>query len=349
MTRRADSAILPARGCAPSPGAGSWRWRGEGDVKRMLALRFAAIWLGLLAAASTSPARAGDGGVVAVDALEVFDEPDETSYSSATLRRGVRVSVVAGGKGGWLAIEPPEEALDWVAQHAIRESGDGRAEVVADDAPLRSGRSEARMPGPPRPSLPGGSLVELLDLPSITLTQGRATIAWRAIRPPLGEVRYVRAEGIRRDPGHLSPGSRASPEPPASMSPTEVVATGPPGDDPIEEAARRFDEAVARSRRHDHEVDQIRARLMKARTTVDRGYDAKGYLQASSRKVDGQKVHALIGAKGTPVAYLDIPPGIATAPLLARKVGVRGSVRFVESLGTRLITVRDLDPLDDLP
>ncbi len=55
-----------------------------------------------------------------------------------------------------------------------------------------------------------------------------------------------------------------------------------------------------------------------------------------------------IAEKGIPVAYLDIPPGIPTASLLTRKIGVRGSVRYVESLGSRLITVRDLDPLDDL-
>ena len=83
-----------------------------------------------------------------------------------------------------------------------------------------------------------------------------------------------------------------------------------------------------------------------ARTTTERGYDARGMLQASSRKVDGQKVHVLIGPEGTPVAYLAIPPGIPASRLLTRKVGVRGEVHFDESLGARLITVKDLDPLD---
>ena len=117
-------------------------------------------------------------------------------------------------------------------------------------------------------------------------------------------------------------------------------------DDPVGAAVRRFEEAVARSRQHDHEVDEIRARLNRARLTVDRSYDAKGYLQTSSRQVDGQKVHVLIGPDGVPVAYLDIPIGIPTAPLLARRIGVRGSIRYDETLGARLIKVRDLDPLD---
>ena len=128
----------------------------------------------------------------------------------------------------------------------------------------------------------------------------------------------------------------------------QALARDEPGrlEDPIAEAARRFDASVARSRKLDHEVDQARIRLDRARVATVRGYDAKGHLQASSRKVDGQKVHVLIGPDGKPVAYLDLPPGIATAPLLTRRIGVRGEVRFEESLGTRLIKVRDLDALD---
>src|SRR4051812_21321718 len=137
----------------------------------MVALRLATPWLVLLALAVVPEARAGSGGVVVVDGLSFFDEPEDTAYASGILRRGTRVTVVPGGKGGWLAIEPPDDAFDWILQDAINEADDGRAEVVVESAPIRSGAPGARMPGPPRPSLPQGSIVVLVDRPSLTLAR----------------------------------------------------------------------------------------------------------------------------------------------------------------------------------
>ncbi len=113
-------------------------------------------------------------------------------------------------------------------------------------------------------------------------------------------------------------------------------------DDPI----RRFEEALQRSRRLDAEAARVKQKLAESRVATERPYDARGLLQASSRQFEGQKVHALIGPEGRAIAYLTIPPGIPANRLLARKVGVRGDVHFNEALGARLITVRDLDPLD---
>jgi len=78
-----------------------------------------------------------------------------------------------------------------------------------------------------------------------------------------------------------------------------------------------------------------------------RPYDAEGLFQPSARKVNGQKVFALIGPEGTTQAYLDVPAGLDAAPLLARRVGVRGDILYSDSLRARLISVRDLDPLED--
>ncbi|MBV8554966.1 MAG: hypothetical protein JO116_05330, partial [Planctomycetaceae bacterium] len=61
----------------------------------------------------------------------------------------------------------------------------------------------------------------------------------------------------------------------------------------------------------------------------------------------GQRVFALIGPDGSTVAYLDIPPGLDVRPLVARRVGVRGTIHYNEDLRARLIAVRDLEPLDD--
>ena len=62
--------------------------------------------------------------------------------------------------------------------------------------------------------------------------------------------------------------------------------------------------------------------------------------------MDGHKVFTLIGPNGTAIAYLDIPPGLDPEPLLARRVGVRGQTHWSEDLGTRLITVRDMESIE---
>ncbi len=297
----------------------------------MVALRLAALWLGLIAPASVP------GGEVISDALEVLVEPDDSSYSSGELKRGDRVSIVPGGKAGWLAIAPPTDAFDWVDASSLRVETDVRGVVVAARALVRTGALEARMPGPPRPPLPRGTVVRLLGRPPLTLGEGAKARTWRAIAPRDGEVRYVRADGVRLDP---VPTIAKAEDP--EVKPAQVD----PGGGSAAEAIRKFEDALDRSRRIDDEVAQVKRKLAGSRTHTDRGYDAKGMLQASSRKVEGQKVHALIGPEGTPVAYLAIPPGIPASRLLTRKVGVRGDVHFNESLGARLITVRDLDPLD---
>ena len=75
-------------------------------------------------------------------------------------------------------------------------------------------------------------------------------------------------------------------------------------------------------------------------------YDAVGFIQPSAHMVDGHKVFALIGSEGKTDAYLDIPPGLDPQPFLASRVGVRGQAHFSEDLGTRLITVRDLESIE---
>jgi hypothetical protein len=301
-------------------------------VLGMVAPWLAALWLGLIAPASEP------GGEVVVDALEVLVEPADSGYSSGELRRGDRVSIVEGGRRGWLAIAPPSGSFDWVDASSIRDDGDGRGFVVADRATVRSGADGARMPGPPRAPLPSGASVRLLDRPPLRLGAGAKARSWRAIAPQAGEVRYVRLDGIKLDP--LATSAAADPQ----VRPAQVDRGGRGVD--VGDAVSKFDEALRRSRAIDNDVEKARRTLALARTSTERGYDARGMLQASSRKVDGQKVHALIGPEGTAIAYLSIPPGIPASRLLTRKVGVRGDVHFNESLGLRLITVKDLDPLD---
>jgi hypothetical protein len=110
--------------------------------------------------------------------------------------------------------------------------------------------------------------------------------------------------------------------------------------------SRAFQDALDRSRRRDQEVAQLLRRAAQSEGSSERPYDAEGLVQPSSRTVDGQKVFALIGTEGTTLAFLDIPPGLDARPLVARRVGVRGIVHYDENLRARLISVRDLEPLD---
>ncbi len=309
-----------------------------------MALRLAALWLALIAPAEL-PGGGGAGGVVVVDALEVLDEPSDTAYASWTLRRGDRVEFAAPGPApaaGWRGIVPPAGSFDWIDAAAIQPRDDGSALVIAPRAGVRSGASDARMPGPPRGPLAQGAVVRLVDRPPLTLGQGSKTRTWRAIRPPPEQVRYVRDSAIGPD------ATKDTPPPAPAVDPAVEPTQGrrkEPSASPAD-AVRRFEDAVRRSRALDADTARIRDTLALARTGTERGYDARGMLQASSRQVEGQKVHALIGPEGRPIAYLAIPPGIAAHRLLSRKVGVRGDVHYNELLGTRLITVRDLDPLD---
>ncbi len=110
--------------------------------------------------------------------------------------------------------------------------------------------------------------------------------------------------------------------------------------------ARQIETLLARSRRRDGMVALYERRLADAQQPRARPYNLVGLIQASSRKVGGQKVFALIGRDGLTQAYLDIPPGIDVKGLMTHRVGVRGAVHFDETLRSRVISVRELEALD---
>lgn len=112
--------------------------------------------------------------------------------------------------------------------------------------------------------------------------------------------------------------------------------------------ARKVQGLLEQSRRRDQDIAALRQRGG-ATEPDDDSYDAEGLLQSSSKQVEGRKVYALIGSSGATDAYLILPPGLRTETLQARRVGVRGAVHFDDTLRARVITVRELDPLDDAP
>jgi hypothetical protein len=137
-------------------------------------------------------------GQVVARALEVFDAPTDAAFPTDRVARGDRLVVVRRGpEEGWLAVRPPPGALSWIDREAIEDEDGGRARVVVSRATVRSGAEGARLPGAATVTLRQGAEVQLLDRPPLALRQGRATRTLVAIAPPDGEVRYVRALGVR--------------------------------------------------------------------------------------------------------------------------------------------------------
>jgi hypothetical protein len=113
-------------------------------------------------------------------------------------------------------------------------------------------------------------------------------------------------------------------------------------------AAATIQTILTESHRRDREVVELKRQLQTTteKRTHSRLYQAIGFMQPSAQKIDGRKLFVLIGKNGGTVAYLDIPPGLDPEPALARKVGVRGVAHYEEELHSRLIIVRDLQPIE---
>lgn len=181
------------------------------------------ILLGLVVAnfgqAGTEPDRAapvepsstrGMTAQVGVDSLEVWDAPREAAYGVGRLQRGDRVRVRGVVRGGWLAIEPPSWAICWVERGEVELGEEGVAKrdhrqepprapstawVKEDGAVVRSGNPRARLPGPPRTRLAHGTMVRMVDRPSVSM-RGSTVSQWHAVAPPEDLVYFIRAGGL---------------------------------------------------------------------------------------------------------------------------------------------------------
>jgi hypothetical protein len=184
----------------------------------------------------------------------------------------------------------------------------------------------------PRASLPVAVAAEIEQVDAMD----------RAIRTsvPIGQWRFdtVRA-------GYQAILKRAG-DNPAVEEALRIRLAGVTRHEQAAQAARTIETILARSRRRDAAVAQVQQRLVAAAETHARGYSAIGFVQPSSRMVEGRKLHALIGSSGGTLAYLDIPPGLDLDPLFSRRVGVRGAAHYNPDLGARLITVRDLEAIE---
>jgi hypothetical protein len=115
-------------------------------------------------------------------------------------------------------------------------------------------------------------------------------------------------------------------------------------------AAATIQEILAQSHNRDYEIIELSHQLRMRTSATSRArsntYQAVGFMQPSTQKIDGHKLFLLVGTNGETRAYLDIPPGLDPEPVVARKVGVRGVAHYSEQLQSRLITVSDLHAVE---
>jgi hypothetical protein len=112
--------------------------------------------------------------------------------------------------------------------------------------------------------------------------------------------------------------------------------------------ARELAVAIERARRIDSEVAAVRSKLVELAENKDAPFEAEGLLQSSSTLVEGRKAFLLIDAKGRTEAYVVVQPGLSLETYLARRVGIYGESRYSPTLKSRIVTARQVVPLDDL-
>jgi hypothetical protein len=314
-----------------------------------------AVWIGLVAPDGGDSGESARTREVAVDRLDVLAEPDDTAFASARLGRGDQVEVIRPLANGWLAIAPPRGSFHWVDGADVEPLRDGRLYVKSPKTLLRFGRDDLARPGPPRRMLLEGMVLLPADRPPLIDGEGRRKRTWRAVAAGADEVRFARATGLV-DPKALAR-SRPATDPAVRKAsqrgdapttpPARAAGRGRPAaaEDEMAKTAGEFEAIVRASRQRDVVLNQVRDSLRDLRVADDLAYDAEGLLQATSRRVDGEKVFALLDREGRVVTYLKIPAGLDTTNLVARQVGVRGKSRFDEGLKFRLLDVRDLEPL----
>jgi hypothetical protein len=117
----------------------------------------------------------------------------------------------------------------------------------------------------------------------------------------------------------------------------------------VAKSARALQDRLTKTRALDKDVADVMRRRDAQRASGLAAYDTEGMLQASSKEVDGVKVFTLVGSDGETSAYVILPPGLAAKPYLSRYVGVRGEVRYEESLGAKVVRVTEMEALSDAP
>jgi hypothetical protein len=250
----------------------------------------------------------------------------------------------------WQAIEPTAGEVRYVRQDGVELTGasaQAREEVESEAPPNRPRRMSrvSRTLGAVDPGLlvVGSTGGEPTLSPQLAATLNHVETTHRAaLRMPVDEWDLA---GVRQQYERLlesetdAAGRTAIRARLAQLDRQEAAA----------KAARSLRDLLTKSRRLDLNAARKPTGQGNSTKAEDSPFDAVGLLQRSSKQVDGQKVFALIDREGKTTAYLSVPPGLDTNPLVTRRVGIRGRTRFNEALNTYLIQVTQIEPLNSPP
>jgi hypothetical protein len=272
-----------------------------------------------------------------------------------TLRRGDRVVLLdrprlvlrqKGEPRTFLAIEPTLEEVRYVREEGLGPFQTEGVRTVADSGPSSPIRQAARATEPEvqigREFADAGPILDESRLPASLATRlAQIEQDHRAIlRQPVGTWRLGT---IRRSYELLLKGTTD----PAAQAALRARLDRVNQQEAVAKTAATMEDVLGRSRSRDVELAeaQARTRPLPANRRQGRSHDAEGLLQISSKQSDGQRVFALIADSGATTAYLRLPPGLSAEPYLTKRIGVRGVVRYDETLRARVITVRELERL----
>ena len=242
-------------------------------------------------------------------------------------RPALRLPGPSGTTIVWLAIAPPEASVRYVLADGVQVA---RPDSSTGETPreIRAGFQEEAPDG--TDALPPGLAADVARVEA----EHKAAISgpvdtWR-LEPVKGRLQFLLEKAT-------TPAARR-----AIQARILVVERH----DAIARSARSFRAVLESSRRRDQRAAGAARALAAVDLPEQEPYAIQGLLQPSSRQVEGRRVFALIGSQGAPIAYLDVPAGLDVRPMLAKQVGVHGATRYSETLRARLITVRDVEPLE---
>lgn len=259
------------------------------------------------------------GGMAALAALWVVLASDRWDFEPSSVRPAPRPT--------WRAVRSPEVAnsADWVetttARRRGRDDGDGvRVSFEETDEQAISTKVW------PREIAEAFGRLETAQKAAIT---GQPVEAWRFEPVRAGYEGLLKAHAedaalqaeIGRRLARLSRLERAS------------------------EAARKVEAILGKSHRRDQNLSLLKQSLVDEEKGKAHAFKAIGMIQPSSKRIEGRKLYVLIANNGSRRAYLDIPPGIDADRLIAHRVGIRGDVNYDDDLGSRVISVRDVEEL----
>ncbi len=268
---------------------------------------------------------------IGIEGAHIVGPIGPTLDRDAEVRLLDRPALSLPGRSGttivWVAIAPPARSVRYVTADGVRIVSPAST-VVEPPQETRAAFQEEVHGG--TTSMPPDLAAEVARVDA----EHRAAIS--------GPVDTWRLEPVR---GRLEFLLKKAPTPEAArMIQAKIDAVAKHG--AIAQSARSFQTVLEASRRRDERAARAARKLAEVDLPAHEPYVIQGLLQSSSRQVEGRRVFAVIGSQGAPIGYLDVPPGLDIHRMVAKQVGVHGSTRYNETLRARLITVRDVEPLE---